>query len=270
MNPADVWFLAWVWTMSGMGAFLVIIFMGFVMGKFISVLGAKSLAINFLPNRRAELIKLDDSELAHNKKRGYFLVNPDHVYIESKSGKPIMLASSLLGKSVSPEKIKYIESLKGMGINNISDLERLIDSDGMVTVTVLEKTKDEKGKEVEKPVEKKIPATEIMAHFGSQSIPVKDLVDYFAEQMPGDLQESKIQHRVTVEAKKQTKKDYAMWVVLLAIIMVAGALAVVIVSKATGGGAIDPNALTSAIESGIAKTQTKVILQNMSTATALR
>lgn len=272
MTGMEMWLIVGlVWVVCGYVALIVILAFMLMTGRLLSTMGGRLLAINPMPNRRMELLKLDGEELAYSKKRGYFFVNPEHVYVEHRSGKPIVIAPSILGKTVDPKKIQFIDSLKDLGIRNYDDLLEFIGDEEGKEKTIKVKVEREVGEGKNKKkqlIEEEMKAGDLLAHIGGQSISLGELVDYFSEQMPADLQESKIQHRVTVETIKNKKRDIALYVVLLAIIMVAGAVAFAMVSSVgnNAGTQVDPNAITSAIESGLAKSQTKVIMQNTSTA----
>lgn len=83
----------------------------------------KVLGVNPLPNKKMEIMGLDGSDdMASSKKRGHFFINPDHFYIESKSGKPIALMPSIIGKTVDIKKVMAIEKLKKLGITNFDQL----------------------------------------------------------------------------------------------------------------------------------------------------
>lgn len=71
--------------------------------------------------------------LVMSKEYGAFIVDPDSVYTDKKSGIPILPVNAEIGISLNPKILEIIDGLKRMGIDNIEDAMKLNDIWGKCT-----------------------------------------------------------------------------------------------------------------------------------------
>ena len=202
------------------------------------------------------------SGLSYVKNKGFYETHPSDRYIEAKSKVPCFINYGRFAFSVSPLFALIAKKLKEMGIKNWVQLKRKYDSGEL------------KGKDLElwsTPISFD-HVLEIVSRSGikdwsgpiqilGKSVSFDHIVDYFGRNERADLIEAEIARRTAAETASRMKgpSDIVKWVVILAIIMIVGALAYAIVTSAGGGAA-----------SGAAKVVTSAAHTLSGTATAVK
>jgi len=176
----------------------------------------KMLLIHPRQDRYAEIISVDRfGNLAYIKNHGYYLINPNHVFIEPKSRTPIAIVYGNLGVTVDPKVANAAELLaKTYGVSNFLELKALID-------------------EMRK---NKVQAIKLLG----ETVNLEDLEKYFASTERSDFIEAEIQRRTAAQViqRLRTPENWFKWAIILAVIMIAAAVAYVIITSGSGGQAM--------------------------------
>jgi len=157
------------------------------------------------------------SSLAYVKNRGYYLINPDHVYIEGKSKVPCAIVFGNFALSLDLKMAKIAEKLRALGLRYWDELKKLKDqlskSGKSLKITIL-----------------------------GESVDLKDAVDYFNTSERSDFIEAEIHRRTAalVMKKLRTPGDIFRWAVILVIILIGAAIAYAIVVSVAAPSAPSP------------------------------
>lgn len=173
-----------------------------------------------------------DTDMAYVKKRGYYIVDPNHVYIESSSKIPCAITFGGFAESIDPKGAEFAEKLREAGINNYIDMINYFYEDvefsaeelllkKMISVEKFEKNPDKMY--IIKQPKKGVKPLKI---FG-KSVPFSNIVMYFSKNTRADLIESKIQHRISAIRMEKLggAGNLLKWAVIAGILMICGALA---------------------------------------------
>ena len=197
----------------------------------------RTILINPLENRRLDIktSKMYGS-LAHVKSKGYYIIDPNDVFIEGKSKTPVAIVYGNFGISINPEMSKLAQRLQEMGIRNYPELMNAMVEEvpakeayrrGLISRKEYEENKDKMY-----TVPREMGEIKIMG----ESVPVHNVVDYFARDERADFIESEIQRRTAAQTMAKLSKtgDLFKWAVILAVILIAGALAYNIIMQGRG------------------------------------
>lgn len=151
------------------------------------------------------------SSLAYVKNKGYYLVDPRHVYVEGKSKVPCSIVYGNFALSLNPKMAKIAEWLKSQGLRYYEDLQKLIE--GM----------------------KELQGTVLIKILG-ESVDMNDMINYFSSTERSDIIEAEIQRRTAsqVMAKLRQPGDLIKFAVVALIIMVGLAITFAIVAQVLG------------------------------------
>lgn len=201
--------------------------------------GRKMILINPDPDKRMVFrIAKKDPQMAYVKRHGYYITDPNHVYIESSSKIPCALTYGDFAESIDSQGAQFAESLKAMNIENYIDIinhfyvevpaEKLM-KDGFISKEEYDSApnklyKIRKDSELGKKLGIKAP--EPLKIMG-KSVPFDNVLNYFSKNTRADLIESKIQHRISAYQKEQVNQalNFLKWATFIGIIMICGALA---------------------------------------------
>ena len=219
------------------------------------------------------------------KKDSSHILDPNDVFIEPKSKKPVAIVYGNMGISLNPKYVQAMQYLKANGILNYEQLEKTAEKlsgayrkqyenlqELYKNLTErLSKTEDAKekrriAKEIAK-IEEQLPLLQekIEKPLGSividgESVNLNNVLDYMqVSRRQGDLIEAGIQRVVAVEKSKQ-RTDWIKWLIVgavaIAIVMIAGSIALSIFSSHGATLSIDYNALAQAISGAKASAPT--------------
>lgn len=190
-------------------------------------------------------------------KYGYYNIEPNDIYFESKSKVPMALAFSNFAYSINPKMMQIIKKLKESGLRNFNEIEsfykRLQKQGKDLELEIGDKDKKEteflssvvemfKGgiKEFKEAV------NPILGH----SLNLSDIVYYFKANDRSDLIESEIQRR-NIATIKRSGADNMKWLILVGIFIILLAVALYIFSLITPQPVADPNAIGNAVADAI-------------------
>lgn len=204
------------------------------------------------------------------------ILDPNDIFIEPKSKKPIAIVYGNMGISLNPKYVKAMEYLKDNGILNYEQLEKTAERLSNLYKEQLDnlqkqykqladkisKTEDLKEKQkLEKEIAKieeqllllqeKIERPLGNVVIDGESVNLNNVLDYMqVSRRQGDLIESGIQKAVTIEKRKQSR-DWIKWLIVgavaIAIVIIAGSIGLSIFSSQGATLNIDYNALAQAI-----------------------
>lgn len=179
----------------------------------VAMLSKKSVIVNPTDSKLLSfLLATPQGSLNHVKGKGYYIVDPDDVYIESRSKTPMSINYGKFAISINPKMAKVVEKLKSAGIRNYNDLVNLIE-------------------------DMKAKGEDMNVIVMGESINLSKIVDYFARDERGDFIESEIQRRTAAQVmKKLGAGDIFKWAVILVIVAIGLAFAYAIVTSLGGGG----------------------------------
>lgn len=191
--------------------------------------GKRMVLINPDQDRRIVFrIASKDSDMAYVKKRGYYIINPGDVYIESSSKIPCATTYGLFGESINPKGAEFSEQLKKTGVSNYIELVNSCYDQVPASVLFKKKfiTKEEYEAAPNKvyPIPKKDkPELKILG----KSVSYDNIIQYFSKNTRADLIESKIQHRISAikMEKLAGASNLFKWAVILVIVLIGAALA---------------------------------------------
>ena len=192
--------------------------------------GKKMILINPDEDRRLVFrVANKDSDMAYVKNKGYYIIDPNHVSIESSSKIPTAIVYGSFGESIGSEDAEITEKLKSMGVNNYIELiDRMyndITADTALKIGLINKQQyDEQPNKIYKIPKENNDEVKI---FG-KTVSFDNVVKYFSKNTRADLIESKIQHRISaMKMEKLGGKagDIFKWAVILVIVIIGGALA---------------------------------------------
>lgn len=192
--------------------------------------GKKMILINPDEDRRIVFRVADkSSDMAYVKKRGYYIIDPKHVHIESSSKIPTAITYGSFGESIDVKDAKLAEKLRENGIDNYIGLinsfyDEISADEAFKRKIISEHQYKENPERVYKIPKQKIGKVTLMG----ESVSFDNIVNYFSRNTRADLIESKIQHRISamkMEKLGSKAQEFFKWAVILAIVIIAGALA---------------------------------------------
>jgi len=178
--------------------------------------GGKMILFNPKANKYATFqVAERKGSLSYVKGQGYYVINPNHVYIESISKTPIAIVQDNFALSMDVKTDVLVAELQKMGIENYDDL---------IKQYVYLKDKMENDKE---------PAFML----NGETITFANVINYFGSNERSDWIEVEIDRRTVAEAMKKAGMgtDFMKWAAFIALIIVAGVLAFVMIQSQTGG-----------------------------------
>jgi len=170
-----------------------------------------------------------DSDMAYVKKKGYYIIDPAHVHMESSSKIPCAITYGSFSESIDPLGGEYAEKLKDMGVKNYVEMLHQY-YDEIPAEEMLKSGKITKDQYDEAPnktytfPKEKSPELKILG----KSVSFDRIVQYFSKNTRADLIESKIQHRISAIKLEKMGADTGKifkWAVILGVLMICGALA---------------------------------------------
>ncbi|MHA1302755.1 MAG: hypothetical protein ACTSPI_03525 [Candidatus Heimdallarchaeaceae archaeon] len=222
-------------TLSGL-CFLLFIFLYMLIMRtpamtfFKAGFGKKMILINPDEDKRIVFrIANKDSDMAYVKKKGYYIIDPAHVHMESSSKIPCAITYSSFSESIDPTGGEYAEKLKDMGINNYVELiqkyyDEIPAEEMLKSGRITKEQYDEAPNKTYTFPKKEHPKLKIMG----KSVSFDRIVQYFSKNTRADLIESKIQHRISAIKLEKMGADTSKvfkWAVILGVLMICGALA---------------------------------------------
>jgi len=153
-----------------------------------------------------------EGSLVHVKGAGYYIINPEDVYVESKTKAPCAFVYGNHARNVNLKAAKFAQVLREAGFTYFDDLVKMRN-------------------ELLKKGMRKLKIV-------GESVDISKAVDYFNTSEKADIIEAEIQRRTAVEimrSLKTTAVDILKWVVPVGILVVLFALAYTIIINATGG-----------------------------------
>ena len=200
------------------------------------------------------------------KKDSSHILDPNDVFIEPKSKKPVAIVYGNMGISLNPKYVQAMQYLKANGILNYELQELYKNLTERLSKTEDAKEKRRIAKEIAK-IEEQLPLLQekIEKPLGSividgESVNLNNVLDYMqVSRRQGDLIEAGIQRVVAAEKRKQ-RTDWIKWLIVgavaIAIVMIAGSIALSIFSSHGATLSIDYNALAQAISGAKASAPT--------------
>jgi len=192
--------------------------------------GKKMILINPDEDKRIVFrIAKKDSDMAYVKKKGFYIIDPSHVHIESASKIPCAITYGSFAESIDTTGGEYAEKLEKVGVKNyVEMLQKYYDEitaeemlkDGKIT----KEDYDNAPNKVYTSPKKKTPELKILG----KSVSFDRIVQYFSKNTRADLIESKIQHRISAIKLEKMGADTSKvfkWAVILGVLMICGALA---------------------------------------------
>lgn len=225
MHPVGLFMFVWIWILF---AFILVIFIKTPAWTFLT---AKFIILNPSEDRTLRIQKgKKHGSLAHVKKTGYYVIDPDDVYIEPKSKKPVTVAFGNFAIPINIHMAKLVETLHGWGLKNWRDLANYI----LALRTWHEKEK-------KKNPDKKMEDPTIT--FMGTSVPVSIVSDYYNRNERSDFIESEIQRRTAsvVMSKLNQSGNILKWILvvgIVAFILLIGFSAVQTMAPSGSGGGI--------------------------------
>lgn len=146
--------------------------------------------------------------LAHIKKQGYYMIDPNDVYLEGGSKIPITIAWGNFAIPINIKMAKLAEKLKTLGIKNWQVLMNWFTN---VQNTYAQKYKENPGEEPE----------EININLLGESVPLDVVVDYFNRNERSDFIESEIQRRTAtvIMQKLGAGANMVKWIMAIGILI---------------------------------------------------
>lgn len=212
--------------------------------------GGKAMLWNPTPSRIGRFIpiKRDTGALAQTDKFGFYETSPHDFWIEEKSKVPIALTYSNHGQTINPVMAEIADKLKTA--HNIKTFRELFD--------FWDKNYREKDKELminlgpiltEKEIKyltdfmkdyMKHPNPEKLMITHNKTVPLSEVVEYFAYNKGSDMIESEVQRRNIAE-KKKTQGDLVRWIIVLGVFLICAAVAMYIFSLITPAAPAGPS-----------------------------
>lgn len=207
------------WSLTGLACFetvllMLIIFKTPALTFLKAAFRKRILLIHPRENHYIEIVPAQQSsQLAYVKGRGYYLIDPAHVYIEGSSKLPAAIVYGNFPLTLSPQIGKVAEALKSLGIKYYSELEKVF----------------ENLKNAGKTVELKI--------FG-ESVDLSQAIDMFSTSERSDLIEAEIQRRTAAQviARLKTPENFVKWAMLLIMVVIGLVIAYGMLVSITGSG----------------------------------
>jgi len=170
-----------------------------------------------------------DSDMAYIKNRGYYIIDPGHVHIESSSKVPCAMTYGLFAESIDVTGGEYAEKLKDNNVMNyVEMLQKYYDEvsaeDMLKTGRITKEEYDQAPEKTYTFPKEKSPELKILG----KTISFDRIVQYFSKNTRADLIESKIQHRISAIKLEKMGADTSKifkWAVILGVLMICGALA---------------------------------------------
>jgi hypothetical protein len=199
--------------------------MPFFMAKF----GKKMILINPDEDKRMVFrVANKDSDMAYVKKKGYYIIDPNHVHIESISKIPVAITYGSYSESIDAKDAFLAEKLKGMGVKNYVELmdsltDEITSKAALSSKLITQQQYDENPDRTYRVKKKNVGSIKI----NGESVGFDEIYNYFSKNTRADLIESKIQHRISaIKLEKLTQdKQIFKWAVILIIVLIGGALA---------------------------------------------
>jgi hypothetical protein len=168
--------------------------------------------IDFVPAKQ-------QSSLAYVKGRGYYLINPKHVYIEGTGKIPCAIVYGNYPINLTPEAAATAEELKKMGINFYDELQDAVN-----------KVKNDlwpKGKSIR------------IQLFG-KSVDISETLSLFSTGERSDLIEAEIQRRTAAQViqKLRTPENWFKWAMIAIIVIIGLVIAYGMLTSITGHGGL--------------------------------
>lgn len=163
--------------------------------------------IEFVPTKQS-------SSLAFVKGRGYYVIDPSHVYIESSTKLPCTLVYGNYALTIDPKTAKLAERLAsfGLGMKFYKDIEnlreQLTNTNQSFSLKIL-----------------------------GESIDLSEAINFFNTSERSDFIEAEIQRRTAsqVMAKLAGGRDVLKWSLAVMVILIGAAIAYAILSQFLGG-----------------------------------
>lgn len=169
--------------------------------------------------------------IAETKKHGLFVITPESVNREKKTGLAVLTAFADYGATIPPEMSAAAQEMKELGIENIEDAEKM---------------DEELSKE-----NKTLPPINIPFH---KTIKFHDIIGWFKYNINPNFLLSVVERKVAIEMKKQRSFPIG-WITAMAVLFVAAGIAVMIIMQAFGNQptqVIDPNTLKALTQAAAA------------------
>ena len=135
--------------------------------------------------------------LARVKKRGFYIINPKHIFIESRSKAPTAIVYSNFGSTLSVKAAEAAQKLRELGVNNSSLLGDMV------------KQLAAEGKTAE-------------LNLLGESVDAAEAAEYFNIPERSDMIEGEIQRRLAAQAIQKLKQPGEMikWVIMAVLLMI--------------------------------------------------
>lgn len=190
----------------------------------------RMLLINPLPNRMLTFkLAKPFGSLSHVKGRGYYITDPDNVYIEHKSKSPCSINFSRAAVSINPQMAKVADFFEELGVKNYDDLKaffQLAKEEGLEEIKI-----------------------------AGSSIALDKVQNYFSRDDTSDVIEAEVQRRTAAEAWNKAPGaqtgNVIKWLIGFGILLVCAGLAYAIMTTAgtgTGSEGLTPSQLDFIVE----------------------
>ena len=210
----------------------------------------KTLLFNPRDDRTARFISAKKvGSLAYSKGAGFYNIDPKDVYIEQSSRTPIIQVHDLNALSINIDQVELVNELKKIGYDNYNDLVAHYNrwfNEAQAVETAMLKAKAS-GEDYNGPPLPDAPSIEIKG----ESVTLSNVIAYLGSNERSDVIEAQIDRATAAVAARKAGVggDIMKWAAIIALIVVAGAIAYVIVMSYAGdSGAIDYNRLAQAFQ----------------------
>lgn len=205
--------------------------------------GKKLLLIHPKENRRLSFEVAKDYGGLAQTKEGFFLINPDDIFIDTNSKVPCTFVYGKSALSINIKAGAIAKELKKIGVENPDAL-----------VKIIEKSMKDK----------KIYTLDVMG----ESVPLHEVPNYFFTNERPDLIEAEIQNRVSAVAMQKQKSgmEILKYLIIFGVFLIIAVIAfnMLMMAKGNSGATIDTSQLKELIET--TKETGKVISDSGSTA----
>ena len=215
LSPTGLILFILTWVLGFFGFFLVI------KTPALKFLFGKLMVINIGENRVLNFVKgKPEGSLIFVKKRGYYIGDPNNVYIEGVSRKPIMLTYGENAIPIDPKMADVADRLGGMGIKNNDDLNNLI-------INIQNYNKENPN-----------DAGNFEINVLGESVPADKILNYFNRNERADLIEAEINRRTASEVMKKLNQggEVFKWIIGVGIVIMMVFVGYAIFSSAMGAG----------------------------------